>query len=118
MDGELDAHFVLDIFQTGSGTSTNMNANEVIANRANVILGGEVGSKEPVHPNDHVNKGQSSNDVIPTAVHVSALFAVEGELLPSLAHLGSALAVKSEEFDGVYKAGRTHLQDATPIRLG
>jgi fumarate hydratase class II len=93
MDGDLDAHFVLDIFQTGSGTSTNMNANEVIANRANVILGGEVGSKEPVHPNDHVNKGQSSNDVIPTAV-------------------------KSDEFDAVYKAGRTHLQDATPMRLG
>ena len=87
MDGELDAHFVLDIFQTGSGTSTNMNANEVIANRANVILGGEVGTKEPVHPNDHVNKGQSSNDVIPTAVHVSALFAVEGELMPALTHL-------------------------------
>jgi fumarate hydratase class II len=118
MDGKLDAHFVLDIFQTGSGTSTNMNANEVIANRANVILGGEVGAKEPVHPNDHVNKGQSSNDVIPTAVHVSALFAVEGELLPALAHLGGALAAKSEEFDGVYKAGRTHLQDATPMRLG
>jgi len=118
MDGELDAHFVLDIFQTGSGTSTNMNANEVISNRANVILGGEVGSKEPVHPNDHVNKGQSSNDVIPTAVHVSALFAVEGELLPALAHLGGALEAKSEEFDAVYKAGRTHLQDATPMRLG
>ena len=118
MDGDLDAHFVLDIFQTGSGTSTNMNANEVIANRANVILGGEVGSKEPVHPNDHVNKGQSSNDVIPTAVHVSALFAVEGELLPALAHLKGALAAKSDEFDAVYKAGRTHLQDATPMRLG
>jgi len=118
MDGKLDQHFVLDIFQTGSGTSTNMNANEVIANRANVILGGQVGAKEPVHPNDHVNMGQSSNDVIPTAVHVSALFAVEGELLPALAHLGSALAAKSEEFDGVYKAGRTHLQDATPMRLG
>ncbi len=118
MDGHLDAHFVLDIFQTGSGTSTNMNANEVISNRANVLLGGEVGSKKPVHPNDHVNMGQSSNDVIPTAVHVSALFAVEGELLPALAHLGEALKAKATEFDGVYKAGRTHLQDATPMRLG
>jgi len=118
MDGDLDGHFVLDIFQTGSGTSTNMNANEVISNRANVILGGEVGSKQPVHPNDHVNMGQSSNDVIPTAVHVSALFAVEGELLPALAHLREALAAKEAEFDGVYKAGRTHLQDATPMRLG
>ncbi|MDP2471849.1 MAG: class II fumarate hydratase [Candidatus Palauibacterales bacterium] len=118
MDGDLDAHFVLDIFQTGSGTSTNMNANEVLANRANLILGGKVGTKDPVHPNDHVNMGQSSNDVIPTAVHVSSLFAVEGELLPALAHLESALAVKRDEFDGVYKAGRTHLQDATPMRLG
>lgn len=118
MDGDLDAHFVLDIFQTGSGTSTNMNANEVLANRANLILGGEVGTKEPVHPNDHVNMGQSSNDVIPTAVHVSALFAVEGELLPALAHLQAALEAKAGEFDGVYKAGRTHLQDATPMRLG
>jgi fumarate hydratase class II len=118
MDGDLDAHFVLDIFQTGSGTSTNMNANEVLANRANLILGGEVGTKQPVHPNDHVNMGQSSNDVIPTAVHVSALFAVEGELLPALAHLRAALGAKADEFDGVYKAGRTHLQDATPMRLG
>jgi fumarate hydratase class II len=118
MDGDLDANFVLDIFQTGSGTSTNMNANEVIANRANLILGGEVGTKEPVHPNDHVNMGQSSNDVIPTAVHVSALFAVEGELLPALTHLQAALGAKADEFDGVYKAGRTHLQDATPMRLG
>ncbi len=118
MDGDLDANFVLDIFQTGSGTSTNMNANEVIANRANLILGGEVGTKKPVHPNDHVNMGQSSNDVIPTAVHVSALFAVEGELLPALTHLQTALEAKADEFDGVYKAGRTHLQDATPMRLG
>jgi len=118
MDGELDRHFVLDIFQTGSGTSTNMNANEVISNRANQILGGEVGSKSPVHPNDHVNMGQSSNDVIPTAVHVSALAAIESELLPALAHLRDALEAKAGEFDGVYKAGRTHLQDATPIRLG
>ncbi|MFO7588766.1 MAG: class II fumarate hydratase [Gemmatimonadota bacterium] len=118
MDGELDRHFVLDIFQTGSGTSTNMNANEVISNRANQILGGEVGSKSPVHPNDHVNMGQSSNDVIPAAVHVSALTAIESELLPALRYLHEALDAKAREFDGVYKAGRTHLQDATPIRLG
>jgi fumarate hydratase class II len=90
----------------------------VLSNRAIQILGGEVGSKKPVHPNDHVNMGQSSNDVIPTAVHVSALCAVEGELLPSLAHLEAALAGKAGEFDGIYKAGRTHLQDATPMRLG
>ncbi len=118
MDGELDENFVLDIFQTGSGTSTNMNANEVLANRAIQILGGEVGSKSPVHPNDHVNMGQSSNDVIPTAVHVSALVAVENELIPALRYLQEALEVKRDEFDDVYKAGRTHLQDATPIRLG
>ncbi|MDT8436296.1 MAG: class II fumarate hydratase [Gemmatimonadota bacterium] len=118
MEGDLDRHFVLDIFQTGSGTSTNMNANEVLANRAIQLLGGEVGSKDPVHPNDHVNMGQSSNDVIPTAVHVSALTAIETELLPALRHLHEALAAKATEFDSVYKAGRTHLQDATPIRLG
>ncbi len=118
MEGALDEHFVLDIFQTGSGTSTNMNANEVIANRAIQILGGEVGSRDPVHPNDHVNLGQSSNDVIPTAVHVSALVAIERELLPALRLLRDALKAKAAEFDGVAKAGRTHLQDATPIRLG
>ncbi len=118
MDGTLDAHFVLDIFQTGSGTSTNMNANEVIANRAIQLLGGEVGSRDPVHPNDHVNLGQSSNDVIPTAVHVAALVAIEEELLPALQTLHDALERKAEEFDDVPKAGRTHLQDATPIRLG
>jgi fumarate hydratase class II len=118
MDGELDANFVLDIFQTGSGTSTNMNANEVLANRAIQILGGEVGSKSPLHPNDHVNMGQSSNDVIPTAVHVSALVAIENELLPALRHLQQELERKATEFDDVPKAGRTHLQDATPIRLG
>ena len=116
-DGKLDAHFVVDVFQTGSGTSTNMNANEVIANRATEILGGEPGSKL-VHPNDHVNKGQSSNDVIPTAVHVSALAEIETELIPALEHLRAALEAKSREFWGVIKTGRTHLQDATPIRLG
>ena len=117
-DGELDDHFVLDVFQTGSGTSTNMNANEVIANRAIQLLGGEVGSREPVHPNDHVNLGQSSNDVIPTACHVSALVAIEGELIPALRHLRDALREKADTFDDVPKAGRTHLQDATPVRLG
>jgi len=118
MEGRLDDHFVLDIFQTGSGTSTNMNANEVIANRAIQILGGVVGSREPVHPNDHVNMGQSSNDVIPTAVHVAALVAIEHELLPALELLRGALADKARQFDDIPKAGRTHLQDATPIRLG
>jgi fumarate hydratase class II len=118
MEGELDEHFPLDVFQTGSGTSTNMNANEVIANRAIQILGGEVGSREPVHPNDHVNLGQSSNDVIPTACHVAALTAIEEELRPALETLRDALAHKAEAFDDVPKAGRTHLQDATPIRLG
>ncbi|MDE2944611.1 MAG: class II fumarate hydratase [Gemmatimonadota bacterium] len=118
MAGELDSHFVLDIFQTGSGTSTNMNANEVIANRAIQLLGGVVGSRSPVHPNDHVNLGQSSNDVIPTATHVSGLVAIERELLPALEQLRAALAAKAEEFDHIAKAGRTHLQDATPVRLG
>jgi fumarate hydratase class II len=118
MEGALDAHFVLDIFQTGSGTSTNMNANEVIANRAIQLLGGEIGSKDPVHPNDHVNLGQSSNDVIPTAIHVAAVVAISEELLPGLRRLMEALAAKAEEFDDVPKAGRTHLQDATPVRLG
>ncbi len=118
MDGELDDHFVLDIFQTGSGTSTNMNANEVIANRAIQMLGGTVGSRSPVHPNDHVNLGQSSNDVIPTATHVAALVAIERELLPALEVLRAALDAKADEFDHIPKAGRTHLQDATPVRLG
>jgi fumarate hydratase class II len=116
-EGALDEHFVLDIFQTGSGTSTNMNANEVIANRASQVLGGEPGSKL-VHPNDHVNKSQSSNDVIPTAIHLSALVETERELIPALEHLQAALAAKSQEFWGVIKTGRTHLQDATPVRLG
>ncbi len=118
VDGRLDGQFVLDIFQTGSGTSTNMNANEVISNRAIQILGGELGSKSPVHPNDHVNRGQSSNDVIPTAIHLSAQISIERDLLPALEKLRAALGEKAEEFDGVVKTGRTHLQDATPIRLG
>jgi fumarate hydratase, class II len=117
-NGDLDQHFVVDVFQTGSGTNTNMNANEVIANRANQVLGGALGSKSPVHPNDHVNRGQSSNDVIPTAIHLSALNSIEKDLLPGLRKLQSALEEKSREFDGVVKTGRTHLQDATPMRLG
>ncbi len=116
-DGNLDDQFVVDIFQTGSGTSTNTNANEVIANRATEILGGQLGSKL-VHPNDHVNLGQSSNDVIPTAIHLAALVAIETRLIPALQRLQAALEAKSEELWGVVKTGRTHLQDATPIRLG
>jgi fumarate hydratase, class II len=118
VDGSLDNQFVLDVFQTGSGTSTNMNANEVISNRAIQIMGGELGSKEPVHPNDHVNMGQSSNDVIPTAIHLSALISIKEDLLPALEKLQGALEDKSREFDDVVKTGRTHLQDATPVRLG
>ncbi len=118
VEGKLDGEFVLDIFQTGSGTSTNMNANEVISNRAIELLGGQIGSKSPVHPNDHVNLGQSSNDVIPTAIHLAALQVVERELLPALRKLHEALLMKAAEFDRVVKIGRTHLQDATPVRLG
>ncbi len=118
VDGVHDNQFVVDVFQTGSGTSTNMNANEVISNRAIQIKGGELGSKEPVHPNDHVNMGQSSNDVIPTAIHLSALISIQEDLLPALEKLQAALEEKSREFDHVVKTGRTHLQDATPIRLG
>lgn len=118
IDGKLDEHFVLDIFQTGSGTSTNMNANEVISNRAIQIAGGRIGSKEPVHPNDHVNMAQSSNDVIPTAMHVSAAEALKHDLSPALTHLAERLEEKARTFDRIVKIGRTHLQDATPIRLG
>ncbi len=117
-EGKLDDQFVLDIFQTGSGTSTNMNANEVIANRANEILGGKIGDKRPVHPNDHVNLGQSSNDIIPSSIHIAALEGIQRDLLPALNSLQSILEEKAREFDRVVKIGRTHLQDATPIRLG
>src|SRR5205807_4390427 len=117
IDGKLDNHFVLDIFQTGSGTSTNMNANEVIANRASELLGGSRGPRK-VHPNDQVNFGQSSNDVIPTAIHLSALVSIENDLIPALQMLQQALQQKADEFMPVVKTGRTHLQDATPIRLG
>jgi fumarate hydratase class II len=117
-DGALDTHFPLDVFQTGSGTSTNMNANEVIANRAIELLGGELGSRRPVHPNDHVNASQSSNDVFPTALHVAACGALAEELEPALRRLHAALAAKAREMDDVVKIGRTHLQDAVPVRLG
>ncbi len=117
-EGKFDDQFIVDIFQTGSGTSTNMNANEVIANRAAELLGGRRGDKTVVHPNDQVNLGQSSNDVIPTALHVTALEMIEKELLPSLKRLYKALAAKAKAFDSIVKIGRTHLQDATPIRLG
>ena len=117
-DGKFDDQFVVDVFQTGSGTSTNMNANEVISNRAIEILGGEKGSRTPVHPNDHVNMGQSSNDVIPTCIHIAALGAIRTDLIPALRQLQGDLEKKADEFMSVIKTGRTHLQDATPIRLG
>ncbi|MBX6377873.1 MAG: class II fumarate hydratase [Clostridia bacterium] len=116
-DGRWDDQFVVDVFQTGSGTSTNMNANEVIANRAAEILGEGRGSRR-VHPNDHVNMGQSSNDVIPTAIHIAAVTSLHEELLPALGRLRDGLAEKAAAFDDIVKIGRTHLQDATPIRLG
>jgi fumarate hydratase, class II len=118
IDGRWDSHFVVDIFQTGSGTSTNMNTNEVISNRAIQMLGGVLGSKNPVHPNDHVNMGQSSNDAIPSAIHIAAMESIERRLIPALRKLQKALAAKEKEFDGIVKIGRTHLQDATPVRLG
>ena len=116
--GTLDDQFVVDIYQTGSGTSTNMNTNEVISNRAIEMMGGVIGSKSPVHPNDHVNKSQSSNDVIPTAIHVAAANALHRELLPALHGLHTALLEKSKLWDDIVKIGRTHLMDATPVRLG
>jgi len=116
--GKWDEHFPLDIFQTGSGTSTNMNANEVIANRAIQLLGGKVGSRSPVHPNDDVNLSQSSNDVIPTAIHIALILGIRESLLPALLDLERNLREKELEFDEIVKTGRTHLQDATPIRLG
>ncbi len=118
IEGKLDEHFPLDIFQTGSGTSTNTNANEVISNRACQLGGKEIGAKDPVHPNDHVNMGQSSNDVIPSAMHVSAAEQLKTCLLPSLEKLQNSLGEKAKEFDEVIKIGRTHLMDATPVRLG
>jgi fumarate hydratase, class II len=118
LEGKLDEHFLVDVFQTGSGTSVNMNANEVIAGRANELLVGKSGGKSPVHPNDHVNLGQSSNDVIPSAIHVAAHLEIKEHLLPSLGALQEALEEKSMSFDSIKKIGRTHLQDAVPITLG
>jgi fumarate hydratase, class II len=117
-DGKLDSHFPLLVWQTGSGTQSNMNVNEVIANAANLTLGGTIGSKSPVHPNDHVNMSQSSNDSIPTAMHISAAVQIERHLKPALARLHKALDRKAREFSKIVKIGRTHLMDATPITLG
>ncbi|GMF45430.1 unnamed protein product [[Candida] boidinii] len=117
-EGKLLDHFPLVVFQTGSGTQSNMNANEVISNRAIEILGGELGSKKPVHPNDHVNMSQSSNDTFPTVMHIAAVTEITNELIPSLTKLRDSLAKKSEEFKDIIKIGRTHLQDATPLTLG
>ncbi len=118
IDGRLDDHFPLVVWQTGSGTQSNMNANEVIANRAIEMLGGELGSKEPVHPNDHVNRSQSSNDTFPTAMHVATVREIHTRLLPALEHLRAALAEKVAAWADIVKIGRTHLQDATPLTLG
>jgi len=118
MAGTLNDHFPLAVWQTGSGTQTNMNINEVVANRAIEILGGVIGSKKPVHPNDHVNYGQSSNDTFPTVMHIAAVEQMTHELIPALEHLEEALGKKADEFMKIIKIGRTHLQDATPVTLG
>ena len=118
IEGNLDDHFPLVVWQTGSGTQTNMNFNEVIANRAIEIMGGEIGSKHPVHPNDHVNMSQSTNDTFPTAINIAAAEAVHHQLIPSLVNFRDALADKANKFDSIIKLGRTHLQDATPLSLG
>lgn len=117
-EGSLDEHFVVDTYQTGSGTSTNMNANEVISNRCCQLVGNEIGAREPVHPNDHVNLGQSSNDTFPTAMHVATALQLRDRLRPALVALQQSLAAKRDAFDSVLKIGRTHLMDATPVRLG
>ena len=118
IDGKLDAHFPLVVWQTGSGTQTNMNANEVISNRAIELLGGTLGSKKPVHPNDHVNMSQSSNDTYPSAMHIAAASEVIEKLLPALHHLHKALDAKAKSWADIIKIGRTHTQDATPLTLG
>jgi fumarate hydratase class II len=118
MEGKLDEHFPLVVWQTGSGTQTNMNVNEVISNRAIELAGGVIGSKKPIHPNDHVNMGQSSNDSFPTAMHIAAATEISASLIPALKHLHSALVKKQNEFKDIIKIGRTHLQDATPLTLG
>jgi len=118
IDGKLDDHFPLVVWQTGSGTQTNMNLNEVIANRANELLGGKLGAKQPVHPNDHVNMSQSSNDSFPTAMHIAAVMHIVADLIPALSELHRALRKKEKEFAHIVKIGRTHTQDATPLTLG
>ena len=118
IEGKLDDHFPLVVFQTGSGTQSNMNSNEVISNRAIEIAGGEMGSKSPVHPNDHVNRGQSSNDTFPTAMHIAVVSELNSRLYPAISHLRDVLDAKAKEYDDVVMVGRTHLQDATPVRLG
>ena len=118
ISGKLDEHFPLKVWQTGSGTQTNMNVNEVIANRAIEILGGRKGTKKPVHPNDHVNKSQSTNDVFPTAMHIAIALETRSKLLPSLELLNKELKKKVSQFKNIIKVGRTHLQDATPLSLG
>jgi fumarate hydratase class II len=118
IEGKLDGHFPLVVYQTGSGTQTNMNVNEVISNRAIEILGGEIGSKKPVHPNDHVNMGQSSNDTFPTAMHIASVVEIEDTLLPALAYIHKSLKKKEKAFAKIIKIGRTHLQDAVPMTLG
>src|ERR1700720_2451189 len=118
IDGKFDDHFPLVVWQTGSGTQTNMNLNEVIANRANELLGGKLGAKQPVHPNDHVNMSQSSNDSFPTAMHIAAAIAITADLIPALSGLHRALRKKQKEFAHIVKIGRTHTQDATPLTLG
>ena len=118
IEGKFYSQFPIDIYQTGSGTSSNMNCNEILSNRASEIMGGVIGEKDPVHPNDHVNLGQSSNDVIPTAIHIAANTMLEEELIPALQKLADELDKKAMEFSDIVKIGRTHLQDATPITLG
>src|ERR1700709_1930985 len=118
IDGKLDDHFPLVVWQTGSGTQTNMNLNEVIANRANELLGGKLGAKQPVHPNDHVNMSQSSNDSFPTAMHIAAAMRITGDLVPALEGLHRALRAKEKAFAKIVKIGRTHTQDPTPLTLG
>ena len=118
IEGKFDSQFPVDIYQTGSGTSSNMNCNEILSNRASEIMGGKIGAKDPVHPNDHVNLGQSSNDVIPTAIHIAANTMLEEELIPALQNLANELDKKATAFSDIVKIGRTHLQDATPITLG
>src|SRR3954453_12363351 len=118
IDGKLEGNFPLSVWQSGSGTQTNMNVNEVIANRANELLGGQRGAKEPVHPNDHVNMSQSSNDSFPTAMHIAAAERIVHDLIPALSELHGALRKKEKDFAGIVKIGRTHTQDATPLTLG